>query len=250
VKNLKKILFLTILVFIAVPAVRADIWPLRGYLEALGEYSLVFNTRSVMSVPAEGNRTRPDFFPSLGFNAVFMIGANDGMFAVYVKKAHVAIRNKGDVVLSYTDKTLLRVEEDWGLHYLAVGLRRYFFTNEWSAFSFLPYAAVDGGIYFASNTVSSLNLYTDGSFTGKREMEGQGSFLGAGVEAGTDFWFNNDFGATLKLGYRFAPGKIRSLKTGETGVFTGILADVYDVETDCSGFFCQLGVIINFQRYD
>jgi hypothetical protein len=84
-------------------------------------------------------------------------------------------------------------------------------------------------------------------------MEGSGSFFGVNAEIGADFWVTNEFAATAKLGYRFCGGTIRSTKVVETVPFSGAsgsLADVYDMETNYSGFYLQLGLVLNFQRYD
>lgn len=233
-----------------VPAAFADLWAIRSYLEIMGQYSLIFNAEDAMSVPADGNIYRPVFTPSLDFNGVFMFGGDDGIFALYVKKDHVDLQQKNTVYFSAAQDTFVSVDEKWGMHYLGLGGRKYFFIDGWKAMQLLPYAAIDLGGYFTSNTVSKVVLKErNGSTIASGDMEANGGFFGVNVEAGADFWIMSEFAAVAKIGYRFCGGTVRSKNISGTP-FTGGLADVYDVPVDYSGFYIQMGVTLNFQRYD
>jgi hypothetical protein len=228
----------------------ADLWAVRSYIELLGQYSLIFNARDVMAVPADGNMTRAVFSPTLDFNGVFMFGGDDGIYSFYVKKDHIELKHKNTVLLSATDGSYITNDEQWGLHYIGLGGRKYFFIDNWNMLQILPYAGLDLGGYFTSNTTSKLYVKDSyGSLLASGEMEANGGFFGVNVEAGADFWVMNEFALIGKVGYRFCGGTIRSSKTSDTKTL-GPLADVYDVETDYSGFYIQFGVTMNFQRYD
>jgi NADPH-dependent 7-cyano-7-deazaguanine reductase QueF-like protein len=74
------------------------------------------------------------------------------------------------------------------------------------------------------------------------------------VEAGADFWVTNEIGFTVKGGYRFCNGTTSSNITADNLVPYGTLKSYMNSANACkidySGFFIQLGVNLNFARYD
>jgi hypothetical protein len=248
---LKKILLSILITASLAPAACADLWAIRSYLEIMGQYSMVFNAKDVMSVPADGSMYHLVFLPSLDFNGVFMFGGNDGIFSLYVKKDYIELHNKDTVLFSAAKNYYITNDEPWGLHYVGVGGRKYFYIDSWATNRFLPYAGMDLGGYFTSDTVSNISI-RDGSNSVKAagSMLATGGFFGLNAEAGVDYWLINEVAIVGKIGYRYCFGTIRSRKVAETTAFAGTLADVYDMETDYSGFYLQLGISFNFMRYD
>lgn len=251
---MKKILLVICIASIFVSAVSAaseDLWAMRSYLEGMGQYNLIFNARDIMAVPADGNYIGMDFSLSLIFNGVFMFGSGSGIYAVYLKKDHIDLKNNKTRLFSAAHDTYITNDEQWGLHYLGLGARKYFFIEDWSVFQFLPYVGLDLGGYFTINTVSKITVKNSGgSVLAAGTMDAGGGFFGVNVETGADFWIMNEVGFVAKLGYRFCGGTIQSVKSAETVPFYGTLGDVYDIETNYSGFYIQLGVALQFQRYD
>lgn len=248
---MKKILFSIFVLFAFKTAVFADLWALRSWLEMLGQGSVIFNAKEVMAVPADGNGLNTAFSASLDFNGVFMFGGDDGIYALYVKKDHVVLPAKNTVVFSKAYNWSITNDEQWGIHYLGIGARKYFLAENWGVNLLLPYAAIDAGWYFTSNTVSKIYVKnSSGSILAAGEMEGTGGFLGMNVEGGADFWVMNDFAVTVKAGYRFCGGPVKSVKSAESAPFTGVLSDVYEQVVDYSGLYFQIGIAMNFQRYD
>ncbi len=250
---MRKAALVLILFLASTAAAIADMWPIRSYLDILGEYSGVINARELMSVPAGGATPSVHFAPTLAFNGVFMFGGNDGIFALYLKNDYISVVNKHTVRFSASSHA--RVDEQWGLAYLGLGGRKYFFTDDFYVMRVLPYASIDLGPYFATFTNSKVTVIDDtsGSILGSGEREAAGMIFGLNLETGADFWLSNDFGITAKAGYRFCNGTIRSEKTGGSSALslTGVgISDITDCRIDYSGFFVQLGVSFNFQRYD
>ena len=248
---MKKILLSMALLILFASSSFADLWAIRTYLEMMGQGSLIFNARQVMSVPADGNRAHMAFLTSYDFNGVFMFGGNDGIFAIYARKDYIELKNTGTVVFSSAKNYNITVSEPWGIHYVGVGARKYFFMDNWNISTIMPYAGLDIGGYFTSDTLSSITIRdSSGNVKAAGDMQATGGFFGVNVEAGADFWVINEVAILGKVGYRFCSGMIRSTKAAETQAFSGTLADVYDNRTDYSGFYIQLGVSLNFARYD
>jgi hypothetical protein len=247
---LKKILLSLLLLILFASSGFANLWAIRTYLELMGQYSLIFNARQAMSVPAEGNVTHAAFLPSFDFNGVFMFGGDDGVYSLYVRKDYIELHNKNTVVFSAADNTSIFVDEPWGLHYVGIGGRKYFFIDDWHMNQIMPYAGIDLGGYFTSDTLTSVTFKDGSNNIAKGDMQATGGFFGVNVEAGADFWIVNEIAVLGKIGYRFCSGMLRSTRAADPPWPAGTLADVYDTRTDFSGFYIQLGVSINFQRYD
>jgi len=252
---LRKIIISVFFMFACVSAARADLWAIRSYLEILGEYNIAFNARSEMAVPTAQDRTGTLLSPSLDFNGVFLFGGNDGIFSLYVKKGYIDNTNKTYSLLSASGGgTYLYADEQWGLHYIGIGGRKYFFIDNFSTMQVLPYIGLDLGGYFAAYTISHVTIINSSGFPlASGDMNNIGAFFGANVEAGADFWVTNEIAFTVKGGYRFCNGTTRSEITVDNKVPAPLVNYVNgsnDCKIDYSGFFIQAGINLNFQRYD
>jgi hypothetical protein len=250
----KSILILFAALAFAAPAF-ADLWAIRSFVDILGEGNMVLNASDILSVNAEGAQSGVSYNPALAFNGVFMFGGNDGIFALYLKKDFIDVRNNTTALLSSKPPgSAVSVNEQWGMHYLGIGGRKYFFVDNFSQQQLLPYLALDLGAFFSAFTDSKINVFDAfGHWVASGERDADGIIFGVNVEAGVDYWFMNEFAVTLKTGYRFCNGTVRSVITTDdptTPLHTLGIPDVLDSKIDYSGFFLQVGISFNFARYD
>jgi len=224
-------------------------WGYRSYLEVTGGYNF-FTSKQLMAVGACGAGEVFTHTPSLVFNAVYLFGGERDMYSVYVKKDGVALSNKGRYLLSRDDGSEIEAEEQWDLHYVGIGARKYFFAEQFKTFMLLPYLGADAGAYFAPNAYSELSVYgAGGTETASGKFRGEGFVPGLNFEAGADFWFMEEAAIVLKTGYRICSGMLRAtLKEGD--LKPAGIADVLEVPVNHSGFYIQAGFTLNFKSYN
>lgn len=245
-RALKRFLLALVSVCVTVIAAAEPVL-IKSYVEAVPQFSFVTKDR-IMSVDiaSDPGITAGSF--SLAFNAVLAGSFLGETYAVYIKKDHVSQDYESTVRIYDADATgnTYSAKEDWGLHYLGLGIRRYFGENIFVSGEAAFYAAADLGMWFTASTEADLTVAYGSVANGK--IRGQGAFFGGSVEAGADYWFANSFGVTLKTGYRVCFGNIVNT------VYQGDLkpagiSDRYETGVNYSGPYLQLGLMIGFQDY-
>ncbi len=247
-KILKKIWFI-IFLFCFVSGLKADAWVLRSYLDILSQFNFLFNTSDLLSIDSEFEKNVFNSGYSIGFNGILIFGIDENLYGFYVKKDHVDTKNKSELLFSDSPGYNIIADENWGMHYLGCGLRKYFIDG-FMINSLLPYLAVDAGFYFTSNTTAKLTVKNStGAVIANATYEGKGTFLGFNLEGGIDCWLSNEFSLTIKTGYRFCNGTIDAIKK-EGDLKPAGISDLVKSNIDYSGVFINIGISFLFQRYD
>lgn len=236
-------------IFIFSNQLKADVRVLRSYLDLMGQYNFLFNSTDLLSIDSEFEKNIFNSGYSIGFNGVLIFSVDEKIYGFYIKKDHVDVKNKSELLLSKIDGYNIIANESWGLHYIGCGLRKYFFDDFVSNF-LLPYFAVDVGLYFTSNTISKLTVKNlTGLVIANATYEGKGTFPGLNIECGIDYWFSNEFGIFIKSGYRFCNGNIDAIRK-EGDLKPAGISDLVKSNIDYSGLFVNIGISFLFQRYN
>ncbi|MCX8093527.1 MAG: hypothetical protein N3E50_05100 [Candidatus Goldbacteria bacterium] len=227
---------------------KADIWVLRSYLEILGQYNFLFNSTDLLSINSEFEKKIFNSTYSIGFNGALIFGIDENIYGFYLKKDHIDAKNKSELVLSKDHGYNIIADENWGLHYLGFGLKKYF-IDYFSLNSFLPYAAFDTGFYFTSNTTAKLTVKNfSNAIIASASYEGKGFFWGFNLEGGIDFWLSNEIAVSVKTGYRYCNGTIDAIRKEGDLKPVGI-SDLIKSDINYSGIFINIGISFLFQKY-
>ncbi len=225
----------------------AEFLLVKSYAEALPQFSF-FTKNRIMSydIPSDPGLTAASF--SLAFNGV-LAGSFDGeMYSLYIKKDHINPYSDSIVRVFDADATgnTYSAKEDWGVHYLGLGVRKYFGENVFAPGEAVFYAGADFGMWFTASTEADLTVAYGSVANGK--IRAQGSFWGGSVEAGADYWFANSFGVTLKAGYKICAGKtVNTVYQGN--LKPAGISDRYETDLNYSGLYLQFGLMLGFQEY-
>lgn len=240
--------FIVFVIFF-IQGLKADVWIMRSYLEVLGQYNFLLNTTDLLSINSEFEKNVFNSGYSFGFNGILIFVINERIYGFYLKKDHINIQNKSELLLSKDDGYNIIADESWGLHYIGCGFRKYF-IDDFVFNSFLPYLALDGGLYFTSNTTAKLTVKNSYNvIVASGNYEGKGTFLGFNVESGIDYWLSNEIAIFVKTGYRFCNGIIDAIRN-EGDLKPAGISDIVKSNIDYSGIFINIGISFLFQRYD
>lgn len=243
----KKALIIVAVLLIAALPLKAEFLLVRSYAEALPQFSFMTKDR-IMSydIPSDPGITKATF--SLAFNALLAGAFDRELYSVYIKKDHAASPAEAITRIYDADDSgnTYSAKEDWGIHYLGLGVRKYFGENLFAPDELIFYAGADFGMWFTASTEADLTVSYGSTANGK--IRAQGNFWGGSLETGADYWFGNAFGVTLKAGYRLCSGKtVNTVYQGD--LKPAGISDIYETDINYSGLYLQFGVMMVFQEY-
>ena len=242
----KPVIIIILLAAIFLP-LRAEFLLVRSYAEALPQFSFM-NKDRIMSYNIESDPKITIASFSLAFNGVLAGSFDRELYSAYIKKDHVVPPSDSITRIYDADATgnTYSAKEDWGIHYLGLGLRKYFTENIFAPDELIFYAGADFGMWFTAATEADLTVSYGSTANGK--IRAQGNFWGGSVEAGADYWFGNSFGVTLKTGYRVCSGKtVNTVYQGD--LKPAGISDRYETDINYSGVYIQFGLMMVFQEY-
>lgn len=232
---------------IAYLPLKAEFVLVRSYAEALPQFSLMTKDR-IMSydIASDSGITKASF--SLAFNALLAGAFDRDLYSLYIKKDHAASPAESITRIYDAEASgnTYSAKEDWGIHYLGIGVRKYFGENLFAPDEVIFYAAADFGMWFTAAAEADLTVSYGSTANGK--IRAQGNFWGGSLEAGADYWFGNSFGVTMKAGYRICTGKtVNTVYQGD--LKPAGISDRYETDINYSGVYIQFGVMMVFQEY-
>ncbi len=234
-KKIRVAFFLTMLSLFAVPNVFSDTEVTKIFLEIFGANN-IYETESVKAFSSNGNEY-VFLSPSLGANAVMLMYTDPVTWAIYLKKDYINFTDSSTFYYPNSQNVSVTAKEDYSLHYLGIGARKYFFDS-FTLNAFQCYIAADIGVYIGMNNYSNISYFSSsGSNTGTVNLAPSGSFAGINFNAGFNYWFSNNFGFMGEVSYRACGG---TLKDGSQNVI---------VPVDYPGFSVKLGISLNFDGF-
>ena len=229
-KKIRVVLFLALLCLLAVPGLFSDTEKI--FLEIFGANNF-YETESVKAFPSNGSEYVL-LSPSLGATAVMLMYTDPVTWALYVKKDYVNFTDSSTIYYPGSRSVSVTAKEDYSLHYLGIGARKYFFDS-FSFNAFQTYISADIGVYIGMNNYSDITYYDNsGNNTGSVNLAPSGSFAGININTGFNYWFNNNFGFMGEVSYRACSGTLKDSSQNFT------------VPVDYPGFEIKLGISLNF----
>ena len=176
----------------------------------------------------------------------YIFDSPSGLWAFYVKNDYIIVLdNDSKVFWPNSTNELLTMKSNLSADYFGLGFRKYF-QDEWKNEQVNLFVGFDVGIMYSIANQVEGNAYTvTGDEMGTLSVTPFGLFFGTCFEAGTDYWFNDNFGLNLKAGYRYSKGDLEGIFRG-TGYYYPQDGSLMVQPVDYSGLYINGGISFSF----
>lgn len=176
----------------------------------------------------------------------YIFDSPSGLWAFYVKNDYIIVLdNDSKVFWPNSTNELLTMKSNLSADYFGLGFRKYF-QDKWKNEQVNFFLGFDAGIMYSIANQVEGNAYTaTGDEMGTLSVTPFGLFFGTCFEAGTDYWFNDNFGLNFKAGYRYSKGDLEGIFRG-TGYYYPQDGSLMVQPVDYSGLYINGGISFSF----